>query len=160
MSNPQGKGFINVPANITGIASIPMWTVESGTYTCDSTTKTVLISDGGISPTCNFSNILIGDWLESNGEIRQVRANYSIGNNQRIDINKAFSSDPSGQAVHHIKNKIYTRIILENTGGANGTINGQVFAHNGYPIVLENAAGLDPIIVNGTGTTLQVVEMI
>jgi len=160
MSTIIGSGVPVIIGPITGVATIPAYTTEAGTYTVDSTTKTVLISDGGATPTCNFANIAIGDYLMSGGEIRKVVANYTVGNNQRVDIKTAFSVDPSGQAVYHIKNKVYKMVEIQNIGSGLAKVNGQNFFNSITPLRFESDNGLEAIVVDGTTSHLQVVAQI
>lgn len=157
----QGKGIVEYIGPITDVETLPKFTVETGTYTVDATTKTVLLSDvdGGGQPTCDFTIIQPGDYLQSGTEIRKVLHIYAPYN-ARVDIDSPFTVDPSVQAFNLVRNKVYTKLEIQNTGAGTATINGKNFTHTVTPVVFENLAGLEAVIVNGSGSALQVAAQI
>lgn len=155
----QGKGIVKYIGTITGVATLPEYTVEAGTYTVDATTKTILWSDGGSSPTCDFSIIQPGDYLLSGGEIRKVLQIYTPFN-PRVDIDSPFTDDPSAEAFNLIRNKVYSRIEIQNIGSGTALVNGEDFINTVTPLVFEEKSGLEAIVLDGSNSHLQVAAQI
>lgn len=156
MSGLLNPGYINIPADITGVATIPAWTTLDGTYTADATTPTSLISDGGATPTVDFSNVIVGDYIQSGAEIREITANFWQSGNHRINIKSAFTSRPVAETPKIVKSGSLSRVTISGAG----KINGQIFPSNAFPVVFENSNGLAPLIVDATGGTMTVVEQV
>lgn len=156
MSSPRSYGQTLELADITGVATIPTAIAESGTCTKDTHVATAIISDGS-PPTSDFSVVKEGDYVLINGEVRKVKVNHTgLGNNPRIDVVTAFTgAHPVGDTWKLVKNKLYNRVRIKNTGSAAGLVNGQALAA-GDVLDLESDQGLEVILVDGSSTHLQV----
>ena len=161
MSAPTESGYIKLNAPITDIETIPASITKSGTLTADATIQTKIYSDGGATPTCDFSVVKVGDYIYNAGEIRKVVANHTGNdNNARIDIASAFTVRPVAQNFVYVPNKLYKKLIILNSGSGALLINGVAYPVSTIPITLEADQGLEAIVLDaGTNfTTANVIE--
>jgi hypothetical protein len=102
-----------------------------------------------------------GDWiadLVTNNELRVVT---DVRDDLFLTIDSAFTADIAGATLTVVRSRA-KQVSLANAGGAAATIDGVTFAVGEsvtYPKSNKNPDGkdfIDPLLVNGTGTTIKV----
>lgn len=132
-------------------------------------TKTGIIDSSltvvkGIGTDFNEEDIKKGDflWNQAQGELRKITGkSYS---SEILNIDTPFTADLVGQPLTIVKAAQVKSITLLNNGAAPGTIDGQTIAVFQTISFGRNESGtggdeyIDPVIVDGTGTSIQILK--
>lgn len=151
---------------IAGVATIPAATLITGQITSDGLFVT---GDANalfdvVDPTTGTKTARrefgIGDWIydPGQGEVRRIK--NADDRTKVIELEEAFTADIA-IAINFqvIRDSIIKELSIVNTGIAAGVLDGQPFARGEeFTAVIrdKNKRGVDPIVVDGTGTTLKV----
>ena len=149
----QNNGIESVTS---GPTVFPAPVSKTGTITSDGTVVT--------GTTTNFSaDVEAGDWIwnPTASEVRQVRSVSESG--EWLYLEKAFSANiTTGIALQVVPSPINRVVSIANIGSANGTVDGETFIPTQSATDDRTSmAGrlqeyVDPIVLNGSGTELQV----
>lgn len=150
------------PSPITSLVVIPSPVTLTGTVTSSITT----VKGDGSTPEF-WRNIRPGDWIWSavNSEFREVR--QVEHNGRRLAIDSPFTLDLVAETLMVIRKSNNTTISLTNAGGADGTIDGNIFLAGATVTIGQQVRILNqdrlyqgPVLVDGTGTSITVLKMI
>jgi len=101
-------------------------------------------------------------WNQVQGELRKiVGKSYS---SEILNIDSPFTTDLAGEPLVIVKANQIKSVSLSNIGGAAGTVDGEVIAILQTLSFGRNESGtggdeyIDPVIINGTGTSIQILK--
>ncbi len=152
----------NVDVIASETATIPRYTVKTGT-----------IASTSASPTIHGTNTLfttelkVGDWLSdpTNYEVRKIR---NIASDTVLTVDRPFSNTLTTTAVNTIKTddlvqEVFAYIVA---GGTNGVVDGKtMIAGSPYlwgrksSIQIPDSTKVDPITFNATSTTIAITTV-
>ncbi len=137
---------------ITGKETIPTHVSSTGTMDTNGTIATEIYGTD-----TDFSKVNVGDFLYSvtNNEIREVMQSYVGSGVQRLSVRTAFSAPLVGENFKYVVSKTLVYVGITNTGNIDGTVGGAAIAGSSA-MNFEEQTGLQPFVVDGTGTTLQI----
>ena len=147
-------------APITGLATIPAGVAKAGTLDSDGL---VVIGTG-----TDFQSLRPGDWIydAAQVEVRRIESISKTETTQLLNINEAFTADLAAVPLVVVSApEISTVTLFIKAGLADGVMDGNTLP-SGLKVTVGSADGpqrgkapIDPIVVNGTGTSVTVVEV-
>ncbi len=152
----------NVDVIDNEVATIPRFTVKTGTIASTSASPTIHGTN-----TLFLTELKVGDWLSdpTNYEVRKIR---NIASNTVLTLDRPFSNTLTVTAVNTIKTTDLVQEVFANivSGGTYGVVDGKVMKA-GVPylwarkssIQIPDANKVDPITFNATGTTIYVTTV-
>ncbi len=144
---------------ITSLTTVPSPVAKTGTLTSSGTVVK------GTGTDFKGEDVREGDfiWDAAQGEIRKiVSSSYS---SQLLEIDTPFTADLAAVALVIVKAGKILSVSFANSGAANGLIDGNAiipFQTMTMKRDVSNRKGdehIDPVIVDGTGTTIEVLNI-
>lgn len=147
-------------APIIGLATIPSGVAKSGTLDSDGL---VVIGTG-----TDFQSLRPGDWLydAAQAEVRRIGSISKTETTQLLNIDTPFSVNLSAIPLVVIPApEIFSLTLYIKAGGVDGLVDGNTLP-SGLKMTIGSSDGpkrgkspIDPVVVNGAGTSIAVLEI-